>query len=86
MRISIFDFFECFAVRDPYLNTGVYVDEVIFGKPLNNLRMGAGRQEMRGLELPDLLEGRGAGKLRSASPKTQRMGSESFWLMNMWRC
>lgn len=56
-----FDFCECFAVRDPYLNTGIYADKVSFGKPLSNLRMGAGCQEIRGLELPDLLKGRGAG-------------------------
>lgn len=59
MSVS-FDFCKSFVVRDPYLNTGVYADEVSFGKPLSNLRMGAGCQEIRGLELPDLLKGRGA--------------------------
>lgn len=59
-NISVSSYFcDCFAVRDPYLNTGVYVDEVSFGKPLGNLRMRAGCQEIRRLELPDLLEGKG---------------------------
>lgn len=58
MSVSFY-FYECFAIRDPYLNTGVYVDEVSFRKPLGNLRMWAGCQEIRRLELPDLLEGRG---------------------------